>query len=60
MGTGQLLRKPFLFTLGGIEKLSIDVKLIEFSLNVFIEFTEFSDKNICHNSKRDQTCQLLC
>ena len=56
MGTGQL----FLFTLAGIEKLSIGVKLIEFSLNVFTEFTEFSDKNICHNSKRDQTCQLLC
>ena len=23
-------------------------------------FTEFSDKNICHYSKRAQTCHLLC
>ena len=29
--------------------------LIEFSLNVFTEFAEFSDKNICHYSKRAQT-----
>ena len=28
----------------------------EFSLNVFTEFTEFSDKNICHYNKRAQTC----
>ena len=26
--------------------------IIEFSLNVFTEFTEFSDKNTCHYSKR--------
>ena len=29
---------------------------IEFSLNVFIEFAEFGDKNVCHYSKRAQTC----
>ena len=29
--------------------------LFEFSLNIF---TEFSDKNICHYSKRAQTCHL--
>ena len=28
----------------------------EFSLNVFTEFTEFIDKNICHYSKRTRTC----
>ena len=28
----------------------------EFSLNVFTEFAEFSEKNICHYSKRVQTC----
>ena len=27
-----------------------------FSLNVLNEFVEFSDKNICHYSKRTQTC----
>ena len=32
---------------------------IEFSLNVFIEFIQFSDKNICHYIKRVQTCNLL-
>ena len=30
---------------------------IEFSLNVFTEFAEFSDKNICHYSKKARTCQ---
>ena len=30
--------------------------IIKFSLNVFTEFAEFSDKNICHDSKRAQTC----
>ena len=30
---------------------------LEFFLNVFIEF---SDKDICHYSKRTQTCHLLC
>ena len=29
---------------------------IEFSLIVFIEFAEFGDKNVCHYSKRAQTC----
>ena len=29
---------------------------IEFFLNVVTEFAEFSDKNICHYSKRAQTC----
>ena len=29
---------------------------MEFSLNVFTEFVEFSDKNICHYRKRTQTC----
>ena len=33
---------------------------IEFSLNVFTEFNKFGDKNICHYSKRAQTCYLLC
>ena len=28
----------------------------EFSLSVFTEFTEFSDKNICHYNKRARTC----
>ena len=28
----------------------------EFSLNVFREFTKFSDKNICHYSKKARTC----
>ena len=28
------------------------VVAFEFSLNVFIEFSEFSDKNIYHNSTR--------
>ena len=31
-------------------------KPFEFSLNVFIEFSEFSDKNICHYSKRARMC----
>ena len=35
-------------------------KIIELSLDVFIEFRKFSDKNICHFSKRVQTCHLLC
>ena len=30
--------------------------LFEFSLNVFAEFAGFSDKNICHYSKRARTC----
>ena len=30
---------------------------LEFFLNVF---SEFSDKNICHYSKRTRTCQLFC
>ena len=33
-------------------------KIIEFSLTVFTEFREFSDKNICYSSKRVQTCHL--
>ena len=33
------------------------LETIEFSLNIF---TEFSDKDICHYSKRAQTCDLLC
>ena len=32
----------------------------EFSLKVFTEFAEFSDKNICHYNKSIQTCHLLC
>ena len=32
-------------------------KTIEYSLNVFTEFAEFSDKNNCHCSKRARTCQ---
>ena len=30
--------------------------LFEFSLNVFTEFSKFSDKNICHYSKCARTC----
>ena len=30
--------------------------LLDFFLNVFTEFAEFSDKNIYHYSKRAQTC----
>ena len=30
--------------------------VFEFFLNVFTEFSKFSDKNICHNSERAQTC----
>ena len=30
--------------------------LVEFSLNVFTAFAEFSDKYICHYSKRARTC----
>ena len=33
---------------------------LEFFLNVFTEFAEFSDKNICHYSKRAQNCHLVC
>ena len=29
---------------------------IEFSLNVFTEFSKFSDKNICHYRKRALAC----
>ena len=29
---------------------------LEFFLNIFTVFAEFSDKNICHYSKRTQTC----
>ena len=29
---------------------------MEFFLNVFTKFSEFSDKNICHYSKRARTC----
>ena len=31
---------------------------VEFSLNVFNELVEFSDKNICHYSKATATCHL--
>ena len=34
--------------------------MIEFTLNIFSEFSEFNDKNICHYSKRAQTFHLLC
>ena len=33
---------------------------LEFCVNVFTEFGEFSDNNICHYSKRVCTCHLLC
>ena len=33
---------------------------MEYFVNVFTEFSEFSDKNICHYSKRIRTCHLLC
>ena len=35
-------------------------RTLEFFLNVFTEFAEFSDKNSCHHSKGIQTCHLLC
>ena len=35
-------------------------KAFQFSLNVFIKFTELSDKDICHYGKRVHTCHLLC
>ena len=31
----------------------------QFSLNVFTEFSKFSDKNICYYNKRDQTRTVL-
>ena len=34
--------------------------IIQFSLNFFTKFREFSDKNICHYSKRFWTGHLLC
>ena len=37
-------------------KSNLMIRIIEFSLNVFTEFSQFSDKNICHYSKRAQTC----
>ena len=33
--------------------------LLEFSLNVFTEFDEFSDKNICHYSKSLKLSHLV-
>ena len=33
---------------------------IEDLLNVFTEFSEIRDKNICHYSKRARTYHLLC
>ena len=33
---------------------------MELFLNIFTEFAEFSDKNICTNSKRARTSHLLC
>ena len=32
---------------------------MEFFLNVFTEYAEFSDKNICHYSKRDLNLLIL-
>ena len=34
--------------------------VMDFFLNDFNEFSEFSDKNICYDSKRGRTCHLLC
>ena len=34
-------------------------RVLKFILNVFLEFTEFSNKNICHYSKRARTSHLL-
>ena len=40
--------------------ISSSVKIIiGFSLNDFTEFSAFSDKNICHYSKRVRTCHLM-
>ena len=36
------------------------LKTIDFSLNVFTEFAEFSDKKYCILKSIIQTCQLLC
>ena len=51
-----------MITLPNYEEEAFEDKLsiFEFSLNVFIEFAKFSDKNIFHYSKRVQTCSLLC
>ena len=36
--------------------LTLGTALVEFFLNVFIEFAEFNDKNIFHYSERARTC----
>ena len=41
-------------------KVPVTFTHIEFSPNVFREFSQFSDKSICHYSKRSGPCHLLC
>ena len=37
----------------------VSVTTLEFFLNLFTEFIEFNDKNICHYTKGAQTSHLL-
>ena len=58
----QFISEPFHFSLTVItaikygKVLNVEQRdwgeIFEFSLNVFTEFSEFGDKNICHYSKR--------
>ena len=41
---------------GTTDEVPNDRTTIEFSLNVFTEFAEFSDKNMYYYSKRVRTC----
>ena len=48
-------------TIPFMELANINFKrLFEFSLNVYSKFTEFSNKNIGHGSKRVRKYQILC
>ena len=38
---------------------NLTARLLEFFLNVFTEFSESRDKNICHYSNRTRTCHFL-
>ena len=48
----------YLLLLFWIKAHVLNANTFEFSLNVFTEIIEFSDKNICHYSKRAPTCHL--
>ena len=46
--------------LGGLrQRDTLTAGLMEFFLNVFIEFAEFNDKNICHYSKSSNLPSLV-